>query len=103
MHPSTTTKLRTLSTLGLASFAALCVSTGIARADTASLNTAGVQFQATTLNKIPSLRVTVTDTGGNRNPGTYGSCTFNATPRRGPWTSSRASALRRHRSIRPSN
>jgi hypothetical protein len=80
VHPSTTTKIRTLSTVGLAAFAALCVSTGIARADTASLNTASVQFQPTTINKIPSLRVTVTDTGGNGNPGTYGSCTFNATP-----------------------
>ncbi|MGF2944690.1 hypothetical protein [Mycobacterium sp. Lab-001] len=51
-----------------------------AQADTASINTASVQFQPTTTNKVPSLRVTVTDTSGNGKPGTYGSCTFDATP-----------------------
>ncbi|MGZ4531963.1 MAG: hypothetical protein ACXVXP_06395, partial [Mycobacteriaceae bacterium] len=69
------TKKRVLSTLGVATSAVLCFGAGTAWADTAS-----VQFQPTTLNNIPSLRVTVTDTSGNGNPGTYGSCIFNATP-----------------------
>jgi hypothetical protein len=71
-------KRRVLSALGLAASAALCFGAGTAHADTAS-----VQFQPSTLNNIPSLRVTVTDTSGNGNPGTYGSCTFNATPTMG--------------------
>ena len=69
------TKQRVLSALGVAASAVLCFGTGTARADTAS-----VQFQPATLNNIPSLRVTVTDTSGNGSPGTYGSCFFNATP-----------------------
>jgi len=66
---------RFLPALGLAAAAVACLGGGTARADTA-----GVQFQPTTENGIPSLRVTVTDVSGNGAPGTYGSCTFNATP-----------------------
>lgn len=80
VNPYSTTTKRVLPALGLAAFAALCVSAAIAQADTASINTASVKFQPTTMNNVPSLRVTVTDTSGNGNPGTYGSCTFNATP-----------------------
>ncbi len=69
------TKKRVLSALTLAVSAILCFGAGTAWADTAS-----VQFQPATLNNIPSLRVTVTDTTGNGSPGTYGSCIFNATP-----------------------
>jgi len=72
------TKKRVLSALGVAASAVLCFGAGTARADTAS-----VQFQPATLNNIPSLRVTVSDTSGNGNPGTYGSCIFNATPTMG--------------------
>lgn len=72
------TKKRVLSALGVAASAVLWFGAGTARADTAS-----VQFQPATLNNIPSLKVTVTDTSGNGNPGTYGSCTFNATPTMG--------------------
>ena len=66
---------RVLPALGLAATAVVCLGTG-----TASADTAGVQFQPTTENGIPSLRVTVTDVSGNGAAGTYGSCTFNATP-----------------------
>jgi hypothetical protein len=72
------TKKRVVLALGVAAVAVpgvLCFGAGSARADTA-----GVKFQPATLNNVPSLRVTVTDTSGNGNPGTYGSCTFNATP-----------------------
>jgi len=72
------TKKRVLSALGVATSAVLCFGAGIARADTAS-----VQFQPATMNNLPSLQVTITDTSGNGNPGTYGSCTFNATPTMG--------------------
>jgi hypothetical protein len=69
------TKKRVLSALGVAASAVLCFGAGTARADTA-----GVQFQQATVNSVPSLQATVTDTGGNGYPGTYGACTFNATP-----------------------
>jgi hypothetical protein len=72
------TKKRFLAALGAAVAAVLCFGAGTARADTAS-----VKFQPSTLNNIPSLKVTVTDTGGNGKPGTYGSCIFNATPKMG--------------------
>ncbi|MGO9382286.1 MAG: hypothetical protein ACLP4W_09355 [Mycobacterium sp.] len=72
------TNKRTLSALGVAASAVLCFGAGTARADTAS-----VQFQPATMNNIPSLRVTVTDTSGYGNPGTYGFCTLNATPTMG--------------------
>ncbi len=75
MNPSSLIKNRALSVMGLAAFAVLCLGTGTARADTAS-----VQFHPSTMNNVPSLKVTITDTSGNGNPGTYGSCTFNATP-----------------------
>ena len=71
-------KQRVLWALGVVASAVVCFGAGTARADTAS-----VQFQPATLNNIPSLRVTVTDTSGNGNPGTYGSCIFNATPTMG--------------------
>jgi len=35
------------------------------------------------VNNAPGLPVTVTDTSGNGNPGTYGACTYNATPAAG--------------------
>ncbi len=66
--------------LGLVASAVFGLGAATAQADTASINTASVQFQPTTTNKVPSLRVTVTDTSGNGKPGTYGSCTFDATP-----------------------
>jgi hypothetical protein len=69
------TKKRVLSAVGVAASAVLCFGAGTARADTA-----GVQFQQATVNTVPSLQATVTDTGGNGYPGTYGACTFNATP-----------------------
>jgi hypothetical protein len=69
------TKKRVLSAVGVAASAVLCFGAGTARADTA-----GVQFQQATVNSVPSLQATVTDTGGNGYPGTYGACTFNATP-----------------------
>jgi hypothetical protein len=75
VNPHRLTKIRVLSALGVAASAVLCFGAGIARADTAS-----VKFQPATLNHVPSLRVTVTDVSGNGNPGTYGSCTFNANP-----------------------
>ena len=95
MNLCSLTKKRVLSALGVAASAALCFGAGIARADTAA-----VQFQPATLNNIPSLRVTVTDTSGNGNPGTYGSCIFNATPTMGTMDVSRASALQWPRSTR---
>jgi hypothetical protein len=72
---------RLVTVLGAAAVAApavLCFGTGTARADTAS-----VQFQPATVNNAPSLQVTVTDTSGNGNPGTYGACNYNATPTAG--------------------
>ncbi len=80
MNPCSTTKKQALSMLGFAVLAALGTGAATAQADTASINTANVKFQPTTINNVPGLRVTVTDTSGNGNPGTYGSCTFNATP-----------------------
>ncbi|MEB3982030.1 hypothetical protein OQ968_12225 [Mycobacterium sp. 663a-19] len=68
-------KKRVLPAVGVAASAVLCFGAGTARADTAS-----VQFQPATMNNIPSLQVTVTDTSGNGNPGTYGFCVFNANP-----------------------
>ncbi|MBV8966574.1 MAG: hypothetical protein JO191_10410 [Mycobacteriaceae bacterium] len=56
--------------------AVLFVGAGTARADTAS-----VQFQPVTdSNNTPGLQVTVNDTSGNGNPGTFGACVFNANP-----------------------
>ncbi|MGF2953407.1 hypothetical protein ACOJVP_13860 [Mycobacterium sp. THU-M116] len=78
-HYSRTTT-PTLPMLGLVASAVFGLGAATAQADTASINTASVQFQPTTTNKVPSLRVTVTDTSGNGKPGTYGSCTFDATP-----------------------
>ncbi len=78
MTLDSSTKKRVLSALGVAASAVVCFGAGTARADTAS-----VQFQPATLNNIPSLRVTVTDSSGNGNPGTYGSCVFNAAPKIG--------------------
>lgn len=78
VNPCNPMNIRVLSAMGLAVSAVLCLGTGTARADTAN-----VQFQPATENNVPSLRVTVTDTSGNGNPGTYGSCTFNATPKLG--------------------
>ena len=72
------TKKRLLSALGVAACAVLFFGAGTARADTAS-----VQFQPSTQNNVPSLKVTVKDTSGNGKPGTYGSCIFNATPTMG--------------------
>jgi hypothetical protein len=69
------TKKRVLPALGVAAAAVLCFGAGTAHADTA-----GVQFQQGSVNSVPSLQATVTDTGGNGYPGTYGACTFNATP-----------------------
>lgn len=80
MNLSSLTKRRSLTGLGLAASAALCLGAGPAWADTASINTASVTFQPSTMNNVPSLRVTITDTSGNGKPGTYGSCTFDATP-----------------------
>ena len=74
-------KKRVVSALGVAAVVApavVCFGTGTAWADTAS-----VQFQPATMNNIPSLQITVTDTSGNGNPGTYGACTYNATPTMG--------------------
>jgi hypothetical protein len=75
VNPCNLTNKRAMSVMGLAASAVLCLGTGTAWADTAS-----VQFQPSTMNNVPSLRVTITDTSGNGSPGTYGSCTFNATP-----------------------
>ncbi len=75
MNPSSLTKNRAPLAMVLAAAAVLCLGTGTARADTAT-----AEFHPSTMNNVPSLRVTVTDTSGNGNPGTYGSCTFNATP-----------------------
>jgi len=55
--------------------AALLLGAGTARADNAT-----VSFQPVTSNNAPSLQVTVTDTSGSGNPGTYGACNYNATP-----------------------
>jgi hypothetical protein len=62
-------------TVAAAAPAVLFFGAGTARADTAT-----VQFQPATVNNTPSLQVTVTDTSGNGDPGTYGACTYNATP-----------------------
>ncbi len=70
------TKKQVLSALAAAASAVLCFGAGTAWA----ADTASVRFQPTTQNNVPSLKVTVTDTSGNGNPGTYGSCVFNATP-----------------------
>lgn len=75
MNLCSPTKKRVFSAVGVAASAVLCFGAGTARADTA-----GVQFQQATVNSIPSLQATVTDTSGNGYPGTYGACTFNATP-----------------------
>ncbi|ORB40231.1 hypothetical protein BST39_14140 [Mycobacterium paraseoulense] len=75
VNPCSPTKNQVLSALSVAVSAVLCFGAGTARADTA-----GVHFQPATLNNLPSLQVTVTDTSGNGSPGTYGSCVFNATP-----------------------
>jgi hypothetical protein len=73
--PYSPMKKRVVWALAMATPAILCFGAGTALADTAS-----VQFHPATMNNVPSLRVTVKDISGNGNPGTYGSCTFNATP-----------------------
>ncbi len=78
MNLCSPTKKRALSALGVAATAVLYFGAGTAWADTAS-----VQFQPATQNNVPSLRVTIKDTSGDGKPGTYGSCTFNATPTMG--------------------
>jgi hypothetical protein len=72
-----TRKQPVLLALGVAAAApaVLFVGAGTARADTAS-----VQFHPVTLNNAPSLQVTIRDTGGNGDPGTYGARSYNATP-----------------------
>ena len=74
-NPKTKHVLSTLGVVVAAAPAVLYFGAGTAWADTAS-----VQFQPVTVNNTPSLQVTVTDTSGNGNPGTYGACTYNATP-----------------------
>lgn len=72
-----------VSALGVAAVAApavLCFGAGTARADNANVDTASVQTQRIKVGDTRSLQVTVTDILGDGGPGTYGACSYDATP-----------------------